>query len=155
MSARTIARLAAGVALAATAWAASADAGHSRAPANPAFLSECGSCHVPYPAKLLSAPAWRTVMDGLERHFGTDASIDAETAATIRGYLEANAGSGRKVARDPGVVRVTESPRFVRKHDDIPASVWRSPKVQRPANCGACHADAQQGRFGDDARIPR
>jgi len=132
-----------------------ADSG-SRAPANPAFLEECGSCHVPYPARLLSAASWRNVMKDLDRHFGTDASVDAATEAAIRRYLEANAGTGRKVASDPALVRVTQSPRFLRKHDDIAASVFRSDKVKSAANCGACHASAPEGRFSDhDARIPR
>jgi hypothetical protein len=134
---------------------AHADSG-SRVPANPVFLDECGSCHAPYPARLLSAASWRTVMNDLDRHFGTDASVDAATASAIRGYLEANAGTGRKVSRDPALVRVTQSPRFLRKHDDIAASVFRSDKVKSAANCGACHASAAEGRFSDhDARIPR
>ena len=132
-----------------------ADSG-SRTPPDPAFLAECGSCHVPYPARLLSAASWRTVMNNLDRHFGTDASIDSATAATIRRYLEASAGAGRKVSADPTLVRVTQSPRFLRKHDEIPASVFGSEKVKSAANCGACHAGAPDGRFSDhDARIPR
>jgi nitrate/TMAO reductase-like tetraheme cytochrome c subunit len=135
---------------------APAFAGGSRAPADPAFVSECGSCHVPYPAKLLSAGAWRTVMNNLDRHFGSDASIDAAIAQKISAYLEANAGTGSKVSTDPALIRVTQSPRFERKHREIPAATWKSEKVQSAANCGACHASAQDGRFSDhDARIPR
>jgi hypothetical protein len=150
-------RLAAAACVAGLVVAASpAFADGSRAPADPAFLSECGSCHVPYPARLLSAGAWRTVMNNLDRHFGTDASIDAATARSITVYLEANAGTGGKVSTDPRLVRVTESPRFVHKHREIAAATWQSPKVQGAANCGACHAGAQDGRFGDhDVRIPR
>jgi len=128
----------------------------SRTPPDPEFLAECGSCHVPYPARLLSAASWRTVMNNLDRHFGTDASIDAATAATIRAYLEANAGAGRKVSADPTLVRVTQSPRFLRKHHGIAASVLDGEKVKGVANCGACHASAPGGRFSDhDAHIPR
>ncbi len=144
---------AAGVALAGA--PSHADSG-SRTPPDPVFLAECGSCHVPYPARLLSAASWRTVMNNLDHHFGTDASIDAATAATIRGYLETSAGAGGKVSADPALVRVTQSPRFLRKHDEIPASVFRSEKVKGAANCGACHASAPDGRFSDhDAHIPR
>ncbi|HWC45344.1 MAG TPA: cytochrome C, partial [Casimicrobiaceae bacterium] len=89
---------AAGVALASTPSHAESE---SRRPSHPAFLAECGSCHVPYPARLLSAASWRTVMNNLDRHFGTDASLDAATTAAIRGYLEAGAGAGRKVSADP------------------------------------------------------
>lgn len=145
----------AGVVAAAVLPAAHADSGW-RSAANPAFLSECGSCHVPYPARLLSADSWRTVMNNLDRHFGTDASVDAPTAETIRTYLERNAGSGRKVSPDRNLVRVTQSPRFIREHGEIPPAVWRSDKVKGPTNCGACHASAQDGRFTEhDVRIPR
>ena len=45
-------------------------------PENPAWRNECGTCHVAYPPGLLTAPDWRKLMGGLERHFGTDASLD-------------------------------------------------------------------------------
>ena len=129
---------------------------HSRTPADPAFLSECGTCHVPYPPRLLSAASWRTLMNDLGRHFGTDASVDPATGRSILAYLEANAGSGRKVSDDPRLVRVTRSPRFLHKHDEIPPAVFRGDKVKSAANCGACHPQAQHGRFGEhDVHIPR
>jgi hypothetical protein len=151
----TVALGVAGIAMALLLPLANADERRARSPANPAFLAECGSCHVPYPPKLLSAPAWRNLVNGLVRHFGVDASLDAETAAAIGSYLQANAASPRKVSPDPTIVRVTDSPRFVRKHAAIPASAWQSPQVQSAANCGACHPDAREGRFGHDARVPR
>jgi diheme cytochrome c len=153
---RACAAILAGVLVAAWLSNAAADERRSRAPADPAFVSECGSCHVPYPPRLLSAASWRTVMNGLDRHFGTDATLDPATAQSIRNYLEANAGSGRKVSADPHLVRVTQSPRFARKHDGIAPAVFRSDKVQSAANCSACHPGAQDGRFSEhDARIPR
>ena len=42
---------------------------------NAAWKAECGSCHAAYPPGLLPAPSWRAVMAGLDRHFGTDATI--------------------------------------------------------------------------------
>ena len=53
------------------------------AAASPAWKSECGSCHVAYPPGLLPAASWRAVMAGLDRHFDTDATIDAPTATAI------------------------------------------------------------------------
>ena len=58
-------------------------------PTHAAWKAECGSCHVPYPPRLLPAESWRALMDGLDRHFGTDATLDATTAASIRAFLEA------------------------------------------------------------------
>ena len=123
---------------------------------NPNWQSECGSCHVAYPPRLLPADSWRAIVDRLDRHFGTDASLDEATASSIRTFLETNAGGDRGAGSAAPVLRITETPRFRRKHGDIPAAVWRSEKVRSPANCAACHAGADRGSFSDhDARIPR
>jgi hypothetical protein len=123
---------------------------------NPQWQSECGSCHVAYPPRMLPARSWRAIVDRLDRHFGTDASIDADTAASIRSFLEAYADRGRNDFADPPGLRITESARFIRKHARIPAATWRSDEVGSAANCGACHAGAERGRYSDDdVRIPR
>jgi len=123
--------------------------------ASDAWRAECASCHVAFPARMLPARSWRAIMDGLERHFGADASVDAPTAASIRTFLEANAGRDRSPG-EPTALRITETRWFRHEHDEVPASVWRSPKVKSAANCAACHADAESGRFGEhDVRLPR
>ena len=47
--------------------------------ASTAWQTECGSCHAAYPPRLLTAQSWRTIVKGLDRHFGVDASVDAPT----------------------------------------------------------------------------
>ena len=142
-----------GVALAATALLAAEAAA---APAtSDAWPAECGSCHVAFPARMLPARSWRTIMNDLERHFGVDASLEPATAASIRTYLEANAGRDRS-PNEPAIPRITETRWFRHEHDEVPASVWRSTKIKSAANCAACHADAESGRFGEhDVRLPR
>jgi cytochrome c553 len=120
-----------------------------------AWQAECGSCHIAFPARLLPARSWRALMDGLDRHFGADASVDAATAASILAYLEANAGRDRAPTTAP-VLRLTETAWFARKHDEVPQAAWRKPEVKSAANCGACHLGAERGRFSEhDVRIPR
>lgn len=116
---------------------------------NPAWKSECGGCHVAYPPQLLPAQSWRAVMARLDRHFGTDASVDAQTAAEIERFLVANAGRGRaSTAAEP---RITETPWFVKEHGEVPPALWKS-----PANCGACHTRAEQGDYSERTlRWPR
>ena len=122
---------------------------------NGAWQSECGSCHGAYPPRLLPANSWRAIIDGLERHFGTDASIDAATATSIQSFLQANAGRARDSSTEP-VLRITETRWFLREHRKIGASQWSSPKIGGAANCGACHQAAATGRFNEhDMRIPR
>ena len=123
---------------------------------NEKWKAECGSCHLAYPPNLLPAPAWRRLVAGLDRHFGTDAGIDARTAAEIGAFLESNAGQGKRRGSDSGTLRISETPWFQRKHDEVAALAWKNPKVRTPANCTACHAGAERGDFDEHAvRIPR
>ncbi|HWQ39194.1 MAG TPA: diheme cytochrome c [Burkholderiales bacterium] len=121
---------------------------------NPAWKTECGSCHVAYPPPLLPARSWRTIMARLDRHFGADASVDPQTAAQIERFLVANAGQGR----GPSVAepRITEAAWFVREHDAVPPALWKRPQVKSPANCGACHTRAELGDYSERTlRMPR
>jgi nitrate/TMAO reductase-like tetraheme cytochrome c subunit len=123
---------------------------------NANWKAECASCHIAYPPNLMPAPAWRRMMAGLDKHFGTDASIDARAAAEIGAFLESNAAEGKKRGKDSGTLRISETPWFRRKHDEVAALTWKNPKVQTPANCTACHAGAERGDFDEHAvRIPR
>ena len=112
-------------------------------PALADYRSECGSCHVAYPAKLLPASSWKQLMGRLDRHFGSDASLDAKTRDEIGRYLAANAGRRRTAPPGPEP-RITHTRWFLKEHrGEI------SPG-KNPANCTACHAGAEQGDFDDD-----
>ena len=141
----------------AIATAMAADAG-AQAPqqADATWKAECGRCHVAYPPRFLPARSWRAVMQGLERHFGANARVDARTAASIGAYLEADAESDGDGATEPPVLRITETRWFQHEHQRVPAAVWRNPAVRSASNCTACHRDADDGDFsGRAARIPR
>ena len=119
---------------------------------NRLYREECGSCHVAYPPLLLPKGSWQAIMAGLDRHFGTDATVDASAAKEIQGYLEANAGR----ARGKPALRITETPWFRDEHDEVPASTWKSPAVKSAANCGACHTQAENGDYSEGTlRVPR
>ena len=124
---------------------------------NAAWQSECATCHVAYPPGLLPAASWRAVMAGLDRHFGSDATIDAATAAAVEAFLVANAGRDRSPHASAGpILRITETRWFVHEHNEIAPATWRSPAVRGAANCGACHLNADSGRFSErEVRIPR
>ena len=128
-----------------------------RAPVLAAYEQECGgACHIAYPARMLPADSWRRMMAGLEDHYGSDASLDAATAAAITAYLDAYAGTGRRVRTAPPEDRITRSAWFERKHDEVRPAVWKRKAVGSPANCAACHPHADQGDFEeDDVRIPK
>ncbi|MFO1308246.1 MAG: cytochrome C [Burkholderiales bacterium] len=135
---------------------------------DPRWRAECGGCHAAFPPALLTAPAWRQVMGALDRHYGTDASLDAATAREIASFLERNAGDARRgappaavkvatgVQAPPPLPRLADSPWFAREHRKIPASTIARRDVGSLANCGACHPAADRGDFSERAvRVPR
>ncbi len=114
---------------------------------NAAWSAECSVCHLPYPPQLLPADSWRALMQGLDRHFGTDASLDSKTAATIGAFLEANAGGERSARPDVPVLRITETRWFRHEHSGKAAALWGSGRVKSSADCAACHRQAANGDF--------
>jgi mono/diheme cytochrome c family protein len=139
--------------------AAPARADNLAVPQLPAYQQECASCHLAYPPGLLPAASWQRLMANLPKHFGTDASLDAPTLKTLSAFLAANAGSYKKVARDPSPPpddRISRSAWFVREHREIDRATWQRPSIGSPANCAACHTGAAQGGFSErDLRIPK
>lgn len=119
----------------------------------PTYLQECAACHLAYPPGLLPAPSWQRLMAGLERHFGTDASLDPAETRRLDAWLQANAGRSRRVAQEPPQDRITRSDWFARAHRKVGTTDWLKPEVGSAARCAACHAGAERGRF-DDPRIP-
>lgn len=131
-----------------------ADSGRTSTPPSPEYKAECGSCHVAFPARLLTQADWRKTLARLDKHFGTDASVDAKTLAKIQSYLDQNAGrrGSPQTAAEP---RITATPWFQREHREVPAKVWKDSRVKNPSNCVACHTGAEQGRYGEhEIRIP-
>lgn len=142
--------------LAAAAWPAAARAdGAPRVPLLPAYVQECGACHVPFAPGLLPAASWQRLMAGLGRHYGSDASLDAATARTLADWLQANAGSGRRAAEPPKDDRITQAAWFQREHREL-QSRFGSAAVKRASDCAACHTRAAEGSFSErEIRIPR
>ena len=128
--------------------------GHRYRADNARWKAECGSCHLAYPPQLLPAPAWRSIMAGLDNHFGTDASLDPAAAAEIGTFLQNNAGSGPRAGAQP--LRITETAWFRHEHDEVHRAAWQRPSINGAANCTACHRTAEQGDFRErNIRIPR
>lgn len=123
--------------------------------APPAYAQECASCHVAYPPGMLPARSWQRVMNGLDRHYGTDASLDAASVQQLGSWLQSHAGSYQRVTEEPPEDRITRSVWFERKHRNIEPAVWQLASVKSAANCAACHSGAEQGRFNDhNLRMP-
>jgi nitrate/TMAO reductase-like tetraheme cytochrome c subunit len=119
------------------------------------YETECASCHLAYPPGLMGQKNWQNIMSGLDKHFGTDASLDAKTQSEITQWLMKNAATREKYSAFAPENRITKTAWFIRKHDEVSIDVWKRAGVKSPANCSACHADAAKGDFEEDrVRIP-
>jgi hypothetical protein len=124
---------------------------------NAGYQQECGSCHVAYPPQMLSAASWRAVMQGLDKHFGSDASLDAATRAEIQRFLEGRAGKRDTSRNGKPLLRISDTRWFVHEHsENLPRTIWKHPAVKTPANCAACHPAAEKGDYSERSlRLPK
>jgi len=113
------------------------------------YRSECASCHLAFPPALLAAADWQRTMNQLDRHFGTDATVDPRTARDIAAFLVRHAGDPSRLSGAGEPPRITQTARFVRKHREVSNKLWRDPRVKSAANCEACHRGAADGRFSE------
>jgi len=123
---------------------------------NAKFKQECSDCHIAYAPGLLPAKSWRKIMSGLDKHFGSDASIAVQDNKEITAFLVSHASNRWSAPTAP--LRITETAWFKEKHGsrEISPSVWKNPKVKSPSNCAACHTRADSGDFNeDDITIPQ
>ena len=123
---------------------------------NTRWQTECGSCHLAFPPGLLPAASWVKVMNGLEKHFDTDASLSAPDNQAINTYLSQHASNRWTSTASP--IRITDSGWFKAKHSaqEINPAVWQRASVKSPANCMACHPAADKGDFNErNIRIPK
>ena len=123
---------------------------------NAKFQQECSTCHIAYAPGLLPAESWHKMMAGLDDHFGSDASLDAGDNKEITTFLVNNASNRWSAPTAP--LRITESAWFKHKHDEreINPKVWKNPRVKSPANCEACHTQAERGDFSErNIKMPK
>lgn len=126
---------------------------------NPQYAEECGGCHFAYPPGLLPAASWERLMANLGDHFGDNAELIPETRSTLTEYLLSHAADHSDYRRSRGIaastagaspLRISETPYFRRKHDEIPERlVLGNRDVRSWSNCTACHRDAGRGSFGE------
>jgi len=125
---------------------------------NAKWKEECGSCHLAYPPRFLSAESWRAMMSGLDKHFGSNASLDPAVATEIGDFLEKNASTKQHKSSN-GIeppLRISDTSWFKSEHREVSSGMWKNPKVKSPSNCSACHTKAESGSFNEhDVRMPR
>lgn len=126
------------------------------APLDAEYVKECGDCHIPFHPSLRSAATWSEIMNGLDDHFGEDATLADEARARLASYLAANAAEkwdtrAANVFRQPTPLRVTATQFWERRHAGLDPSVFKMKAVATKSNCEACHGDARRGLFTPQA----
>ncbi len=129
---------------------------HTNKQPNAAYVQECGSCHAPFPAKGLSASSWQAVLDGMDKHFGSDASVEPKLLTEINNYLIQNARSKDTLVDGKPALRITETSWFLHEHKRVLDRTLALPQVKTASNCAACHTNANQGRYSEhDIHVPK
>ena len=119
------------------------------------YQAECASCHMAFPPNLLGQKSWQNIMSSLDKHFGSDASLDSKTQVEITKWLVKNAATKQKYAGIAPDNRITKSYWFISEHDEVKADVWKRVGIKSQANCLACHTDGASGAFSEkNIRIP-
>ncbi len=121
-----------------------------------ATKTECGACHMVYPAGLLPARSWDALTNDLAHHFGEDASLAPDVTLAIKTYLMENAADAggkpnrmmRNLPAEATPLRITELPSFAREHGKFSDKTMK--KIGVAGNCAACHQGAANGMFEDD-----
>lgn len=121
------------------------------------YQKECGSCHMAYQPEFLPKRSWVKMMNTLENHFGTDASLDPQDQKAIQNVLMTHASKNDRISdiRGGTALRISQTPHFVREHREIPKKMVVQPEVKSFSNCTACHTKAASGSYRErEIRIP-
>ena len=133
---------------------------------NQLYIKECGSCHFPYQPGLLPSNAWNKMMENLENHFNSDASLNEADLQTLTKYLNDNsAEKNMQYKRSNRIVSslaknqipdsISTTPYMIKKHEDIRKNLITQNEVKGLFNCIACHKTADKGIYGErDINIP-
>jgi hypothetical protein len=122
---------------------AHADSGKQSVLASSKWKEECSSCHVAYPPEMLAADNWQRLMNTLDRHFGSNATLNTKDNKTILDFLLRHAGSGKQYTADS--LRISDTPLFKRRHRSIAPGEWTHQNVKSRSNCSGCHGKSVLG----------
>ncbi len=124
---------------------------------DPVYAKECSACHIAYPADMLPQRSWDRIMGSLDDHFGENAELSSELHQQISHYLQRHAGDSggygsemlRGLGRNDAPLRISELPRFKRKHREIPRHILADKQIGSLSNCHTCHRRAEQGSYSE------
>lgn len=124
-------------------------------PLSQLYRTECGSCHVPYPAALMTWRDWSAIMQNLDKHFGENAVLDGLAQQDIAQYLSRQAS-----LKEHSFGSWVEPPRVSGTHwfrltHGVAKKWFTDVRVGAASNCTACHRQADVGHFrADQVTLP-
>ncbi|MDH4127971.1 MAG: diheme cytochrome c [Spirochaetota bacterium] len=131
------------------------------------YQKECSACHFTYQPELLPKRSWKAIMNGLEKHFDADASLEEKEKNDILKYLLENAGDAKYISykyfrkinksiySDQTPIRISEISYFIRKHRKIPKKFIVQDEVKSLSHCQKCHITADKGNYSEHSvKIP-
>ena len=125
---------------------------------NPAYIKECGSCHLAYQPGWLPLRSWQQHLESLDDHFGRKVVIDGAVQRRIGKLLKARAAgqtrsqvSNEMIKSIPGEqapLRITATGFFAGKHQGVDMSrSTAGVRLESASYCLACHGEANEGFF--------
>ena len=133
------------------------DKGGFAAVSDPAYASECGSCHFAYLPGMLPARSWQALMARSD-HFGESLSLSPEVARNIERFLVSHAADRSeyrgsevilyRLPADAAPTRITALP-VMREHHVVIRKLQQESRlgVRNLTNCDSCHEKAAAGSF--------
>lgn len=102
-------------------------------------------------------------MASLDDHFGENAEVDKATFEELRTYLIDNSADKSGFRRSRAIrnslgrlsdnipVRITQTPYFIREHDELPTSrIVSNEQIGSMSNCSVCHQRAKAGSYNEN-----
>lgn len=125
---------------------------------DPFYVEMCGSCHMAYQPELLPRRSWKKIVETLNDHFGTDASVSPDESRAIMQHLMNNAADRKRVGthfmalagsikKVDVPLRITDTPFFKKAHSELAKEHIIQPEVKSLSNCNACHTKAKEGDY--------
>jgi len=120
------------------------------------YANECSDCHFLYHPSLNTKRQWSAMLSSLENHYGEDASLSPESLEHLIKFFNDNNQShfDTRISVEIGQSesssgRITDRKFWTETHSNLDDSLFKTPPVYSPANCDACHLDAESGLFRD------
>jgi len=132
---------------------------------NETWRNACGECHLAFHPTLLPARSWKKMADTQHDHFGEDLDLDDDLLQEVTDFMVKNSAETgvtepahlilQSIPADATPLRITKTPYWIKKHNDVDPHYWKDENIRSRDNCGACHFDAREGTFEDSAmRLP-